>query len=179
MGTGAALARGCNVGGFYSAIGQLSMGGLAMMVGLTAGAYIGFRYLVWEMTALWPRKPAHAISALSGKEKKFDWARVHPIFGIAIIILILVVNQIYYHLHYTRIGGLIFFGFLIGFTMHRCRFCFVRAFRCPFMTGDADTIRVVAMSLFIYAFGTMVIKWTGIQAETVGVYHPFWLGSLI
>jgi len=29
MGTGAALARGCNVGGFFSAIGTLSLGGFA------------------------------------------------------------------------------------------------------------------------------------------------------
>jgi len=178
MGTGAALARGCNVGGFYSAIGQLSMGGLAMMVGLMIGAYIGFRYLVWEMTALKPRKPAHATSPPAGKEKKIDWVKMQPLFGIVIIILILAANQAYYHLHYTKIGGLMFFGLLIGFVMHRSRFCFVRAFRCPFMTGDADMIRVVAMSLLIYAFGTMVIKWTGIRAEMVGVYQPFWLGSL-
>jgi uncharacterized membrane protein YedE/YeeE len=55
----------------------------------------------------------------------------------------------------------------------------VRAFRCPFMTGDAEMVRVVAMSLFIYAFGSMIIKWRGIQPELMGVYHPFWFGSLI
>jgi uncharacterized membrane protein YedE/YeeE len=155
------------------------MGGLAMMIGLMIGAYIGFRYWIWEMKALRVKGPAHATSAPASEEKKFDWVKAQPLFGIAVIISVLAANQIYYHLHYTKIGGLMFLGFLIGLVMHRCRFCFVRAFRCPFMTGDADMIRVVAMSLFIYAFGTMVIKWAGIRAEMVGVYQPFWLGSLI
>jgi uncharacterized membrane protein YedE/YeeE len=78
----------------------------------------------------------------------------------------------------TVLGGLLFFGFLIGFVMHRARFCFVRAFRCPFMTGEAEMVKVVAMSLMIYGMGSAVIKWAWIKDQMIGVYHPFFLGSL-
>jgi hypothetical protein len=46
------------------------------------------------------------------------------------------------------------------------------------MTGDAELVRVVAMSLIIYGLGSAVIKWSYLQPEEMGVYHPFWLGSL-
>ena len=45
MGLGAAMAGGCNVGGFYSAVSALSLGGLVMMLGLVLGAILGLRYL--------------------------------------------------------------------------------------------------------------------------------------
>ena len=74
---------------------------------------------------------------------------------------------------------LLFFGALIGLIMHRSRFCFVRAFRCPFMTGDAEMVKIVAMSLMIYGMGTAVIKWAWIQEPSMGVNHNFWIGSLL
>ena len=49
MGLGAAMAGGCNVGGFYSAVSALSLGGLLMMVGLILGAMLGLKYLYWEL----------------------------------------------------------------------------------------------------------------------------------
>ena len=49
MGIGAALAFGCNIGGFFSAISALSMAGVAMMFGLGIGAFIGLKMLVWEI----------------------------------------------------------------------------------------------------------------------------------
>ena len=52
MGVGSAMAGGCNVGGFYVATSALSFAGPAMMVGLIAGAYLGLRYLYWEMMHL-------------------------------------------------------------------------------------------------------------------------------
>ena len=38
---GAAMAGGCNVGGFYSAVSALSFGRLLMMLGLILGAILG------------------------------------------------------------------------------------------------------------------------------------------
>ncbi len=63
--------------------------------------------------------------------------------------------------------------------MHRTRFCFVRAFRDPLMTGDSSMVKVLFTSLTIYAFGSAVIKWGYLQPDTMGVYHPFWIGSLV
>jgi len=68
---------------------------------------------------------------------------------------------------------------LIGIVMHRSRFCFARAFREPFMTGDSEMVRAVAISLIIYGCGSAIIKWSYIQPPNMGVFHPFWIGSLI
>jgi uncharacterized membrane protein YedE/YeeE len=178
MGTGAAFAGGCNVGGFYTAIGVFSMGGYAMMAGLGAGAYIGLRYLLWEMEKF-PPKMTDESPKESHKAPRIDWGRVQPWIGASILAAAVAGFYLYSAMGKTQIGGLLFFGLLIGLVMHRSRFCFVRAFRCPFMTGDAEMVRVVAMSLMIYGLGSAVIKWNYLQPEDMGVYHPFWFGSLI
>ena len=49
MGAGAVLAFGCNIGGFFSALSALSLSGFGMMLGLGLGAFVGLRYLMWEM----------------------------------------------------------------------------------------------------------------------------------
>ena len=176
MGFGAALAKGCNVGGFYSAIGVFSMGGYMMMIGLGGGAYIGLRILLWEMENITPKiiikKP------VDPDKKGIDWDKVQPFIGGAVLISVIIIFYIYSAFDLTKIGGLLFFGLLIGLTMHRSRFCFVRAFRCPFMTGESDMVKVVAMSLMIYGAGSAVIKWNFLQDAAMGVHHPFWFGSL-
>ncbi len=177
MGLGAALAAGCNVGGFYTAIGVFSMGGYAMMFGLGVGAYLGLRYLLWEMEKF-PPKMAETPKDKSMKKTAVNWEKIQPYLGGSILIGAVGIFYLYSFLDKTQIGGLLFFGMLIGLVMHRSRFCFVRAFRCPFMTGDAEMVRVVAMSLMIYGLGSAVIKWNYIQPDTMGVYHPFWMGSL-
>ena len=76
-------------------------------------------------------------------------------------------------------GGLIFFGLLLGIVFHRSRFCFVRAFRDPYMTGESEMIKAIALSLLVYGFGSAVIKWSYIQPPNMGVVQPFWLGTLL
>jgi uncharacterized membrane protein YedE/YeeE len=171
MGAGAVLAAGCNVGGFYTAAAMFDLSGLAMMAGLMIGAWIGLRYLLWEMEHLQQR----------GVEQHPPGERVlrlQPYLGGAVIIAVVASFYLYSALDATELGGLLFFGFLIGLIMHRSRFCFVRAFRCPFMTGDAEMVKVVAMSLIIYGMGTAVIKWMWYQDPSMGVNHNFWIGSL-
>jgi uncharacterized membrane protein YedE/YeeE len=172
MGTGAVLAAGCNVGGFYSALGMLDTSGAAMMAGMLIGSLIGLRYLLWEMEHM-PQR------TIAEKPPRSGFVKVQPILGGAIIVLIVLTFYLYGALDKTELGGLIFFGFLIGLIMHRSRFCFVRAFRCPFMTGDAEMVKVVAMSLVIYAMGSAVIKWSWVQDPAMGVMHHFWFGSFV
>jgi len=177
MGIGAAFAGGCNVGGFFTATGMLSMGGIAMMVGLGGGAWIGLKYLLWELEHL-PAKPLGEKKA-SGPFLGIHWDRVQPYIGIVVMVAVIAAFYAYSVIDKTVIGGLLFFGFLIGLVMHRARFCFVRAFRCPFMTGEAEMVKVVAMSLMIYGMGSAIIKWAWIKDPMIGVYHPFFLGSLV
>jgi len=47
------------------------------------------------------------------------------------------------------------------------------------MTGEAEMVKVVAMSLMIYGMGSAIIKWAWIKDPMTGVYHPFFLGSLV
>ncbi len=177
MGAGAALAGGCNVGGFYTAVGVFSMGGYAMMMGLFIGAFIGLKYLVWEMEHL-----SHLSANTNGaaeKSSKRDWSKIQPAFGILVLIGCVAAFYVYSAFDQTKVGGLLFFGMLIGMIMHRSRFCFARAFREPFMTGEADMVRAVAVSLAVFGFGSAVIKWSWIQPPQMGVYHPFWIGSFV
>jgi len=171
MGAGAVLAAGCNVGGFYTAAAMLDFGGVAMMAGLIIGAWIGLRYLLWELEHVTQK----GVEQHPPAEK---WHGVQPYLGGTVMILVIAAFYLYSAYDKTELGGLLFFGFLIGLIMHRSRFCFVRAFRCPFMTGDAEMVKVVAMSLVIYGMGTAVIKWAWIQEPSMGVSHNFWTGSL-
>lgn len=179
MGIGAALAAGCNIGGFYNAIGMFSMGGYAMMVGLGLGAFLGLKFLIWELNNI-PQQAARPPKVQDLQKEPFiNWGKVSPYIGGAILIMVIATFYMYSAGGNTQIGGLLFFGTLIGITMHRSRMCFVRAFREPFMTGDAEMIRVIAMSLLIYGMGSAVIKWNYLQPDMMGVHHPFWLGSLL
>jgi uncharacterized membrane protein YedE/YeeE len=176
MGIGAALAGGCNVGGFYSAVSGFDIGGYAMMIGLGIGSFIGLKYLLWEMEHL-PAKQA-APPSLPSPGHGPDWEKIKPYIGALIATAVVAAFYAYSAFGQALYGGLLFFGFLIGLFMHRSRFCFVRSFREPFMTGDADMVRAVAISLIIYGCGSAVIKFMYIQDPHMGVFHPFWLGSL-
>ena len=177
MGIGAAFAGGCNVGGFFTATAMLSMGGIAMMLGLVLGAWLGLKYLLWELENL----PAKPLEEKSGAEPFLgvNWQRVQPYIGIGVFTTVVAAFYAYSVIDKTALGGLLFFGFLIGLVMHRSRFCFVRAFRCPFMTGESEMVKVVAMSLMIYAMGSVIIKWAWVKEPLTGVYHPFFIGSLV
>ncbi len=178
MGSGAAMAKGCNVGGFFSAVAMLSAGGFAMMIGLGVGAWVGLRYLLWEMEHF-PNQAVYSTPKNETEPNVFDWLEIQPYLGGLVAIGVIVVFYVYAFVDKTQLGGWLFFGFLIGLVMHRSRFCFVRAFRDPFMTGEAKMVKAVVGSIVIYFAGSSVIKWAYLQEPTMGVYHPFILGSLI
>ena len=81
MGIGAALAFGCNIGGFFSAISALSMAGVAMMFGLGIGAFVGLKLLVWEIEYLpatsWGAQKNPKVDNASGASSK-----TQPILGL-------------------------------------------------------------------------------------------------
>jgi uncharacterized membrane protein YedE/YeeE len=63
--------------------------------------------------------------------------------------------------------------------IQRTRFCFVRAFRDPFMTGEGELARAVSVSIIISVLGFAALKWTGLRGEEVYVTQTFWFGSLV
>jgi len=174
LGIGSAMAGGCNVGGFYIATSALSFSGLAMMVGLIAGAYLGLRYLYWEMAHL-PHKPPKTGTGKKGP----DLLVTEPYIGTAVFLAAIVAALIYVSQAYARVGGLLLCGIAFGVIIQRTRFCFVRCFRDPFMTGEGDMVRAVTYSILISILGFAALKWTGLRGEEVYVTQTFWFGSLV
>ena len=176
MGIGSALSFGCNIGGFFSATSALSMAGPAMMIGLIIGAFIGLKLLVWEITYL-----SHAVLKPESKTKNSSDNSIvkQPLVGLTIILVGLILVFTYDHFDYTTRGGFLLFGLVIGVLMQRTRFCFVRAFRDPFMTGESEATRAVAMAVIISTIGFSILKWTDLKDWDVFVTPGFWMGSLL
>jgi uncharacterized membrane protein YedE/YeeE len=177
MGTGAAMAGGCNVGGFYTAVSAMGLGGIAMMVGLVIGAYVGLRSLYWELEHL----PSGAVGRAGDapKEKGFDWLQIEPYIGAAVILFAFLAAWLYSRDAYTHLGGLLLCGMAFGVIIQRTRFCFVRCFRDPFMTGEGTMPRAMSFSIVISIIGFAALKWTGLRGEQIYVTQTFWLGGLV
>lgn len=173
MGVGSALAGGCNVGGFYSALAAGSVSGFAMMVGLLIGALIGLKYLLWEIEHITSKPPKQ-----KDKEGGFDWKKIQPWLGALFFLFLIGWAYCLSTRALTVPGNLMLLAVAIGVVIQRCRFCFVRAFRDPFMTGEAVATKAVAVSVMISVIGFLLIKWTRADWEMVYVYHH-WIGGLV
>jgi len=176
MGIGSALSFGCNIGGFFSATSALSLAGPAMMIGLIVGSFLGLKLLVWEITYLSPAVLKKSASSSQGETSSNSQ---QPLIGFIIILIALALAFTYDHFDYSTRGGFLVFGVIIGILMQRTRFCFVRAFRDPFMTGESEATRAVAMAVVIGAIGFSILKWTDLKDWDVFVSPGFWTGSLI
>lgn len=177
MGIGAAMAKGCNVGGFYAAVSAMSLGGISMMFGLFIGAYLGIRYLYWELEHL-PSALIHG-KPIVKKNRKFDWLSLEPVLGGLVFLAAFAAMLLYVRAAYTQIGGLLLCGIAFGVIIQRSRFCFVRCFRDPFVTGEGDMARALSFSIMISLMGFAILKWTGSRGELVYVARSFWSGGLI
>ena len=164
MGLGAALSGGCNVGGFYNAIGNLSAHGFAMMLGLIVGAIIGLKYVYWEM---------ENISWGSGGAKTVELPKaVQVVLGVAAVVLLVWGAYGYAaddeSVEIASLSGLILIAACLGYCMQRGRWCMIQGFREPHMTGNCTMAKSVALSICILAVGTAVLKY-GVPARLEGV----------
>jgi uncharacterized protein len=175
MGTGAMLAFGCNIGGFFSATSALSLSGLGMMLGLLAGAWLGLRYLLWEME----RRPDWS----SGRARVLARARPEgsrqPLVGALVLLLLLLMPFVYGRSGYVPQGVFLLFGVAFGFVFQRSRFCLVRAFREPFMTGDGEHTRAAALAVVLSMLGFAVLKFTDLKDRGEWVFASAGIGALL
>jgi uncharacterized membrane protein YedE/YeeE len=176
MGIGASLSFGCNVGGFFSALSALSLSGLAMMVGLGIGAYLGLRYIVWELDR-WP-------GLSQGKSYTFCMARSSGIGGQALLgalalMALIALPFVYNRFGYTPQAGFLLFGAAFGVVFQRSRLCLARAFREPFMTGEGDHTRATALALTVSMVGFSILKFTDLKDAKEWVFPSFWVGALL
>lgn len=173
MGVGSTLSFGCNIGGFFSATSALSLAGVAMMFGLILGSLIGMKIIEWEINHLSP------ISGKAPTNHSEGWKNTQPKLGAIALLIGIAAAFIYDGFDYSMRGGYLLFGIVIGIFMHRTRFCFIRAFRDPFMTGDGESVKAVALAIAISTLGFSVLKWTDLREWEAFVFPGFWFGSLI
>lgn len=155
MGIGAALAGGCNVGGFYNALGNLAANGLTMMFGMVFGVILGLKLLYLEMEHIqWGEGGAKTLSLP---------AALVPVCGF-IGLIFLVYSAYTYSMneeseYLASLGGVLLIAAGLGYAMQRGRWCMVQGFREPHMTGDFTMARSVMLSIIIVAIGAAVLKY--------------------
>jgi uncharacterized membrane protein YedE/YeeE len=174
MGTGAMLAFGCNIGGFFSATSALSLSGPFMMVGLMAGAFLGLRYLLWETENHpgWSSGPSRMYAGAHPEGSR------QPLVGAAVLLLLLATPFAYGRWGYIPQGIFLLFGVAFGFVFQRSRFCLVRAFREPFMTGDGEHTRAAAVAVVLSMLGFAILKFTDLKDKGEWVFASAGLGAL-
>lgn len=162
MGIGAFLAFGCTIGAFLVGFGALSASGITMMIGLGLGAYVGLRIYMWLLMRGW---------GSAGRAIDLPMNLKVTLGVILLVITILLIATLdkpvstyapALGLGSVKVaaGSLLFFGVILGIVNHRTRFCFVRAFREPFMTGEGNMTRAAALALIIAAVFGAVVKFS-------------------
>lgn len=169
MGVGASLAGGCNVGGFYNAIGNLSANGFAMMLGLVFGVTLGLKLIYLEM---------EHISWGDGGARTIEFPKVVvSLLGIAAIVFLVwkayafAANEDSDYI--ATLGGVIMIAAALGYAMQRGRWCMVQGFREPHMTGDCTMAKSVMLSILVVAIGAAVLKYAvPLRADGYAVLDP-------
>lgn len=183
MGVGAALAGGCNVGGFYNAIGNLAANGFSMWLGLVVGVVLGLKMLYMEM---------EYITWGSGGAKTLELPKtVVYLLGVAGIVAIIGGAYCYAGAedsgYMNSLSGILVIAAALGYTMQRGRWCMVQGFREPHMTGDTTMAKSVMLSIALVAVGAAVLKYdVPMRAEGEAVLAPInyvrgtfgWIGVL-
>jgi len=174
MGLGAVLAGGCTIGGFFTPLLFASPAGWAMWGGLSAGAFLGLKLLLWSIENI-----SWGTSAPKGSAPSF-LRGMYPFVGVAIAGIVLSWAVSWYladNRHLVDRALIILAGFGFGFILHRSRFCFSRGYREPFMTGDGTMTKAMILAL---ALG-IPISSLFLQNNTIDPYivipATFWLGS--
>ena len=176
MGVGAMLAFGCNIGGFFSAMSALSLSGFGMMLGLGARRLprpalsdVGARAapgVVERRRARVRRASRHgpepAATRRAGAGGSRCWRCRSSTRGRAM---------------HTQ-GVFLLFGVVFGVIFQRSRFCLVRAFREPFMTGDAEHTRAAALALAVSTLGFAILKFADLKDKGDWVFPAPGLGAL-
>jgi uncharacterized membrane protein YedE/YeeE len=76
-------------------------------------------------------------------------------------------------------GLFLLFGAVFGVVFQRSRLCLVRAFREPFMTGDAEHTRAVALAVVISMLGFAILKFTDLKDKGEWVFPAAGAGALL
>lgn len=188
MGIGSTVGIGCTTGGFFSGVAALSGGALFLSLGFLIGTIVALKYLLWEMEALPGISMGKSCTLLSGSKKGSGWQRW---LGWILIIVVLWIVSSYTGRGTSEgkvLGWHILLALFLGIILQRSRYCIVRAFREPFMTGESTAPVAIIISVLVALLGFTVLKFFGVgnaaelstrAIELKSVYGNFWLRALI
>jgi len=163
MGLGATLALGCNIGGFYTSVANLSASGIIMMIGIIIGTLIGIKYLIWE---------AEHFSQKGGINIHIkNIEKIGTLIGLSIFLFFILKIPYYKKVLISSI--------ILGFFIQRSRFCMANAFREPFISGESLMLKSVILSLIIAMIGIIFLKYKNFLEPYFYVNPTFIWGSLI
>jgi uncharacterized membrane protein YedE/YeeE len=179
MAIGATVGIGCSIGSFFSGVPALSGGALVFTFAMFAGVILSLKYLIWEME----NRPSWS----SGKSYTYlavtpDKGRWQVILGFVVVVLIAIMSYSYAATNMVMAWFILISG-LMGLISQRSRFCIVKAFRDPFMSGEAHGSEGVIAGLVVSLVGFTAIKVFGLGSvselslrarEMTWVFPHFW-----
>ena len=165
MALGATFGIGCTIGAFFSGVPAMSGGALIFTVGLFIGVILALKYLMWEMEYHPNFSSGKSYNFLSGTGKSGNWQKY---LGWMMLLLTFIIAYQYSGGN-SMMSWFIIIGMLMGLISQRSRFCIVKAFRDPFMTGEADGSVGVMAGLMVGLFGFTIIKFFGIGVGDIAL----------
>lgn len=165
MALGATFGLGCTIGSFFSGMPALSGGAIIFTIGLFLGVIVALKYLMWEMERFPKFSSGKSYTLLAGTGTSGTWQKY---LGWLVLIVTFVIAYGYSGDNKTM-SWFIIIGMLMGLICQRARFCIVKAFRDPFMTGETDGSVGVMAGLLVGLFGFTIIKYFGISAGDIAL----------
>ena len=183
MGIGATVGIGCTIGSFFSGVPALSGGAIVFTIGLFIGVILALKYLLWEMEKFPKWTSGKSFTFLAAKPQKGKW---QVILGWIMVVAIGVLAWSYSKDN-NVMTWFIIIGGLMGLISQRSRFCIVKAFRDPFMSGESHGAVGVMAGLLVGLVGFTIIKIFGIGAgevsmrarEMTWIFPHFWIRGAI
>ncbi|OYT17533.1 MAG: hypothetical protein B7C24_02025 [Bacteroidetes bacterium 4572_77] len=165
MALGATFGIGCTIGAFFSGVPAMSGGALIFTVGLFIGVILALKYLMWEMEYHPNFSSGKSYNFLSGTGESGNW---QIYLGWIMLIFTFIVAYLYSDGN-SIMTWFVIIGMLMGLISQRSRFCIVKAFRDPFMTGESEGSIGVMAGLMVGLFGFTIIKFFGIGVGDIAL----------
>lgn len=179
MAVGASVGIGCSIGAFFSGVPALSGGALIFTAAMFIGVIISLKYLLWEMEKFPKWSSGKSYTFLAAQPNKGLW---QIITGVVVLLGIILIAYLYSDTNPVMTWFVIIAG-LMGLISQRSRFCIVKSFRDPFMSGESHGSVGVIAGLAVSLIGFTAIKYFGIGAagevslrarELTWVFPHFW-----
>ena len=102
-----------------------------------------------------------------------------PVVGVVILAALVLLPFLYARTGYAPQGIFLLFGVAFGMIFQRSRFCLVRAFREPFLSGNAEHTRAAALAVIVCTLGFAILKFTDLKDKSEWVFPSAGAGALV